>query len=164
METNVKDVTLLAEVQIQARVLVPVLAQLRKELGNEKAMSLIKAALRELYAEEYRRQAEEISGTPLEKVNAMNAEMARRRIGNLLEMEWIEKSVRSLKLNVTKCGYAEFFKSINECELGAVMSCERDMHVVNAAGKGMRLLRKGTIMEGADCCDFHYIVDDTSGP
>jgi threonine dehydrogenase-like Zn-dependent dehydrogenase len=42
-----------------------------------------------------------------------------------------------------KMCYAEFFRSINECELGVIMACERDLHVVNAVGKGIRFLRKG---------------------
>jgi hypothetical protein len=161
METDLDNVSLLAEVHFQMQVIKPVVEKLRKEFGEEKAIQLIRETLHEYYKKLYMDQAASIKGSTLEKWEGMNAEMRRRRGDNcVLNVEVVEQNKRSVKLKVTKCGYAEFFKSIGEPELGVIMGCDRDHHVVNAAGHGLIFNRKHTIMEGADHCDFNYIFVD----
>jgi predicted nucleic-acid-binding Zn-ribbon protein len=158
METNIQNVSLLVEVQLQMQVIQPILEKLRTELGKDRAMKVLCESLHDYYKNLYSEQSDSIKGTPVEKWAAMNEGMAKR--GGVLDIEVIKKDKNSLKLKVKKCGYAEFYKSIGEPELGYKMGCERDFHVVNAAGGGIELKRTQTIMEGADHCDFNYVFPE----
>jgi hypothetical protein len=61
-----------------------------------------------------------------------------------------------LAFNVTRCKYAELFRKLGEPELGAVMMCELDNHIAEAAGSEIELTRTQTLMQGATHCEFRY--------
>jgi hypothetical protein len=43
-------------------------------------------------------------------------------------------------------------------ELGTSLSCARDFALINGFNPNITLKRTKTLMEGADCCDFRYRV------
>ncbi len=56
---------------------------------------------------------------------------------------------------MTRCPYAEFFRALNEPELGAILMCEADIHLAEEiGGDDVEFSRTRTIMNGADYCDF----------
>jgi L-2-amino-thiazoline-4-carboxylic acid hydrolase len=57
---------------------------------------------------------------------------------------------------ITGYRYADFFRAVGEPELGAIMLCEGDFHMLEASGGEVELQRTQTIMKGAPYCDFRY--------
>ena len=156
METPVNaNISLLDEVKIQARVLVPVLRALRSELGAERANLLVINALREWSHEVFRRIGASMTGSAKEKWAAFNWE-ATARIGTDIETQMLRVEPDAMDFNVLGCRYADFFRELGEPELGAVLLCEGDHHIVDAVGPDVQLTRTQTIMKGASYCDFRY--------
>ena len=61
-----------------------------------------------------------------------------------------------LDFNVTRCRYAEMYKALGMEEYGAVLSCNRDLAVIDGFDNRVELERAQTIMSGASCCTFRY--------
>ncbi len=156
--TDVADgLSLLDRVKIQADVLLPVLRRLRSELGAERARALVADALRDWQRSVHERIAAETPGAEgWTKLGAMTAAKM-PAIGDAVAIEWGTVDLpNAMEFKITRCAFAEFFRGLGEPELGALLTCEGDMHEVAAAGGGIELIRTQTIMQGADSCDFRY--------
>jgi L-2-amino-thiazoline-4-carboxylic acid hydrolase len=51
---------------------------------------------------------------------------------------------------------AEFFRTLGEPELGALLICETDFDIATAGGGEVSFTRDQTIMQGASSCTFRY--------
>jgi hypothetical protein len=78
------------------------------------------------------------------------------RKGNALEIEILEQDEEHYNFNVTRCRYAEMYRSLGLGELGAVLSCNRDYSLVEGFNPEIQLERAQTIMKGAPTCTFRY--------
>ena len=137
------DISLLDEVKIQARVLIPVLRALRAELGEDKANRLVRTALRDWSRQLVEELGSRLPGRPREKwETARNALYP--RIGDDIDIEMLRQEPDAIEFNVT------------EPELGAVLLCETDFHRAELGSPEVELHRSQTIMEGARTCDFRY--------
>ena len=76
--------------------------------------------------------------------------------GGALEMDVLEESADRLDFNVTRCRYAELYRSLGLADLGANLSCCRDFALVEGFNPEIELTRTQTIMEGAPFCDFRF--------
>jgi len=68
----------------------------------------------------------------------------------------LEQEPDAMEFDVTGCRYADFFRQLGEPELGAVLLCETDDHMVQVGEPEVELTRTQTIMKGASHCDFRY--------
>ena len=150
-----EDISLLDQAKIQAQVLVPVLKALRKEIGEKRANEIVSGALREWSRQMFLEVGARRPGTPKERWATLNAESI-PRIGTDVEFEMLEQGPEAMEFNVTGCRYAEFFRALGEPELGAVLLCEADFHMVEVGNGEVELTRTQTIMKGAKYCDFRY--------
>ena len=57
---------------------------------------------------------------------------------------------------MTHCRFAEFFRALDEPELGALLICEADVDIASAGDGAVSLDRAQTIMRGAPSCTFRY--------
>jgi hypothetical protein len=151
----------LDELTLQARVLVPILAELRKEIGNERAIGIVGTAFRRHYRKEWAAKAATVEGSPLEKFKAVLA-MMRPRLNGLLDVEILKNDEAERIIKVTRCEFAELFKRLGEPELGKLMACELDFDLAEIAGESLEFRRTCTLMEGADHCDGHYLFKTSS--
>ena len=78
------------------------------------------------------------------------------RKGDALQIEVLEQTEDRYSFDVTRCRYAEMYRSLGLAELGAVLSCNRDFSLVEGFNPEIRLTRDQTIMQGAACCTFRY--------
>lgn len=146
---------LLEEVKLQARVLLPVLRALREKLGREAADALVGAALREWSRELHRRIGAEKGGGPRQQWEALWADL-RPRIGGAVERDMLTDTAEVRDYNVTRCAYAEFFRSLGEPELGRFLLCDLDFDLAEVGAPEVEFRRTQTIMSGAPYCDFRY--------
>jgi predicted ArsR family transcriptional regulator len=149
------NVSFLDRARIQAQVLVPVMRALRAELGREKADALVKQALsdwsRQLFAEIGR----SVDGSGRRRWAKMQGAL------NGISQAGVDatapaKDAQRLEFDVTRCSYAEFFRALDEPELGALLMCSTDFDIAATSEGEVTLERGQTIMQGAPSCTFRY--------
>jgi hypothetical protein len=70
----------------------------------------------------------------------------------------VKNTSDAFEANVVGCRYAEFYKALGEPELGFLLLCSADFPMVEGFGGDVGLTRTQTIMQGADHCDFRYML------
>jgi L-2-amino-thiazoline-4-carboxylic acid hydrolase len=148
-------VSLLDKTRMQAQVLLPVLRALRAELGNEKANAIVKKALRHWSKQLFATIGERIDGSPRRRwatINSVFSELS----GKEVEFNILRHDEEALDIDVTRCRFAEFFRSLGEPELGALLICEADFDIASVGEGEVSLERAQTMMGGAPSCTFRY--------
>jgi hypothetical protein len=148
------SVSVLEQAKIQAQVLIPLIKALQAELGEARANGLVRKALADIY----RRYGEEFwkkkNETNLGKAIASAFTTYAR--DDALDYRVREQSENAFEIDVTRCRYAEFYKTLGEPELGFLLVCSADFDTAAGFGGDVKLTRTQTIMQGASHCDFRY--------
>lgn len=141
--------TLLERTKIQAEVLVPLVRAMEDEIGRERAHRLVRQAL---------------GGRVRDSIRAATAPGAARgtvewalrisKAGDAQDHLRLEGAADEINVDVTRCGYAEFFDELDEPDLDFLLVCSLDYDI--AEGAGVTLERSQTIMQGSDHCDFRF--------
>ena len=148
-------ISMLDKTRIQAQVLVPLMRALRAELGKAKADTIVRAALRDWSKQLFAAIASDIEGSPRRKWATMQGafnDVTQREV----TFDILRKDEEALDIDVTSCRFADFFRALGEPELGALLVCQGDVDIAEAAGGNVSLERAQTIMQGAPCCTFRY--------
>ena len=149
------SIPVIQQAKIQAQVLVPLVKALQAELGEQRANSLVRKALGDLYrriGEEFGRSKDETSlGTTMASAFATYAR------DDALDYRVVEQSQDAFEFDVVRCRYAEFYKELGEPELGFLLVCSADFPVAEGVDPDIKLTRTQTIMQGASHCDFRYM-------
>jgi hypothetical protein len=160
--TNVLDgylvdpkVSLLDKTRIQAQVLVPILRALRAEFGKGQADAIVKQALRDWSQQLFAAIGDGIEGSPRRKWATMQGALGDVTLSEI-EFETRRRDEEALEFDVTRCRFAEFFRALDEPDLGALLICATDFDIVSASDGAVSLDRAQTIMQGAPSCTFRY--------
>ena len=147
-------ISVIQQAKIQAQVLVPLVKALQAELGHERANSLVRKTLGDLY----RHYGEEFWQAKNENDlgQFMASAFATYASEDALDYKVIEQSHDAFAIDVTKCRYAEFYQELGEPELGFLLVCGADFTTAEGFGPDVELTRTQTIMQGAGHCDFRY--------
>ena len=155
---SVKPLPILEKRKIQAEVLGPVFREMVEQVGSEKAASILKEAIRMAAIEEgkhFRKKAD----ASLSSMDQFVELMELWKAGGALEMEVLQQSDTLFDFNVNRCRYAEMYREMGLQEIGHLLSCNRDSSFCEGFDPNLKLVRKQTLMEGADCCTFRYTLD-----
>ncbi len=147
-------ITILEQRQIEANVLVPLIKAFQAEFGVEQTNAVARRVITELA----RKHGESIAaaqgeGNPIER---LASGLSRFSTNGELETEEVEHTQDTYAYNVTRCGYAEFYKKMGVPELGFLLSCSRDFALTEGMSPDLQLMRTQTIMQGASHCDFRF--------
>jgi hypothetical protein len=149
------QLSLLDKTRFQAQVLVPVVRALRAELGRDKADALARQALREWSRRLFADIADGIEGSPRGKWASLQKVFGEVS-GREVDYAVLRRDEEALDIDVTRCRFADFFRALDEPELGALLICAADFDIA-AVGEGeVSLARRQTIMQGAPSCTFRY--------
>ena len=147
-------IPVLEQAKIQAQVLVPLIKALQAELGEERANSLVRKSLGDVYRrlgeQWWQTKASEHLG---EKMASAFAAFAK---GDAIDYSVRTQSADTYEIDVTGCRYAQFYKELGEPELGFLLVCGLDFPFAEGFGPDIELTRTQTIMQGASHCDFRY--------
>jgi L-2-amino-thiazoline-4-carboxylic acid hydrolase len=150
------DIPLIEQVKIQAQVLVPLFKVLQAELGEERASTIVRKALGDLYRKYgekwWRAQGSRNLGEKMASAFEMFA------VGDALDYEVVKQDLDAFEVNVTECRYARFYNEIGVPELGFLLTCSADFSMTEGFGADVQLTRTQTIMQGASHCDFRYVL------
>ena len=146
------NITHLERRKIEAGVLIPMVQAFQRAIGKDKANEIAREVIVELAKKDGEQWAKQFGDdlAAMQKVSGVWA------AGGSLEIEPVGKSEQKLDFNVTRCGYAEFFKELGLPELGYLFHCSRDFAMVKGFNPDLKLKRTQTIMEGASHCDFRF--------
>ena len=150
------SIPVIEQAKIQAKALVPLIKTLQAELGEERANSLVRKSLGELYRSYGERWWRGRGSQDLG--SNMAAAFDGFAAGDALDYDVIKQTPDAYEVNVTGCRYAEFYKKLGVPELGFLLACSSDFPMVEGYGAGVQLKRTQTIMQGASHCDFRYAL------
>ncbi|HSG26921.1 MAG TPA: L-2-amino-thiazoline-4-carboxylic acid hydrolase, partial [Candidatus Krumholzibacterium sp.] len=134
-----------------------ILRHLKKDIGEERLLELLKKAS---YADNVD-LGRRLSG----RIKDMNTFAApfrndKQGIGRTLVCEIIEDNEKAFEMKITRCLTEEVFREADACDLGYACVCHADYGLPEGLGMGMRLIRSKTLMEGHDCCNHRYVLED----
>jgi hypothetical protein len=150
------DIPLIEQVKIQAQVLVPLVKTLQAELGEERANTIVRKALGDLYRKVGEKWWQTQGARNLGE--NMASAFARFAAGDALDYEVVKQAPDAFELNVTGCRYARFYQEMGAPELGFLLTCGADFLLAQGYGADVQLTRTQTIMQGASHCDFRYAL------
>jgi L-2-amino-thiazoline-4-carboxylic acid hydrolase len=147
-------ISVIEQAKIQAQVLVPLVKALQAELGKERANTLVREALGDVYRrlgeQWWRAQDSKHIGENMASAFAAFAK------GDAVDYSVRAQSQDAYEIDVTGCRYAQFYQELGEPELGFLLVCSLDFPFAEGCGPDMKLTRTQTIMQGANHCDFRY--------
>lgn len=152
MRENYTDVPLLQQREIEMRVLGPVVRAFAEEFGEERTYDLVRKTMQDISRRLGREKS--IGGAGLK--NLKEKCISRWNEGGALEVNMKEDSDTVLAFDVTRCDFADLYKELGFGDIGALISCDRDAAFLEGFDPELELLRKKTLMEGEDLCDFCY--------
>jgi hypothetical protein len=159
---------MLDQIKSQAQVVISLLRAFREELGAERANRIAWKALEGWRVGIVRELA---SALPEQRSNVdrfrVYNESVLPLIGDAIDIKWLQgqaafeegKTPARLEFDITGCRFAQFFRALGEPELGFALLCSMDNTAAEEVGKGdVEFKRTQTTMQGADHCDFRYVL------
>ena len=139
--------------EVEARLLAPLVDALGEEFGRERVVAVLRDAIIGIARAQGAQLAQGMGGDSLDEFAASLKFWTQ---DNALEIDVLAQDGERFDFNVTRCRYAELYRSLGIPELGAVLSCNRDWALIQGFNDDIQLERTQTIMEGAAYCDFRY--------
>jgi len=138
------EISAVDALKIQARAVGPIVRALEERIGKEEAHKLVRDAIAGAWADHVEKSFSK-NETP------QNAKMP-------FNNDWIiaKDTSSEYSYKMVKCDAAEYFRSIGEEEVGALLSCGVDYEVEKRRLPDWTFSRTQTLMMGADHCNFCY--------
>jgi len=140
---------------IEAGVVVPLITEVAQRLGWEETRSILQEVNQREAFQRGRNLAIDLGRNGIEELVDVVAAWGR---DCAWQMDVLEKTGTTYFFNVTKCPYHEKYKELGVEEFGMEFSCCREKYFAKGFNPDLRLVRKKTIMGGADHCDFRYYL------
>ena len=155
---NGPGLTLLAQREVEAKIVGPIVRGFVAELGPDRALEIVREVVAGLARD---RGAELARAVGEASLAAFAADIDRWREGGSLEIEFLDRGPDRLDFNVTRCRYAEMYRALGLADLGGSLSCQRDFALIEGFNPSIQLSRTQTLMEGATHCDFRFRTPET---
>jgi predicted ArsR family transcriptional regulator len=139
--------------KIEGRVLIPFIEACRERFGDAATRELVVATIRRLATEDGTRWGE-AHGRSLAALKTVVEQVWAG--GGSLDVEVVAAADDRLDFNVTRCAYAEFYRSLGLADLGYLIHCARDHAMIDGFNPDLDLARTQTVMQGATHCDFRF--------
>ena len=150
------QISLLERREIEARIVGPLIRAFAAEFGETRTLEIVRAVIVSLAKKAGESLADHTEDHAL---SAFAQTLDLWKEGGALELEILEQTDDRLSFNVTRCRYAELYRSLGLDDLGASLSCQRDAALASGFNPSITLERTQTIMEGAAFCDFRFRID-----
>ena len=139
--------------EIEARILAPLIEAMGDAFGREAVLQVARDTIVRIAREQGALLASEVGGDDLA---AFERTLPAWTKDDALRIEVVARDDEQFGFNVTRCRYAELYRTLGIPELGALLSCNRDYALIEGFNPEVELTRTQTIMQGATHCDFRY--------
>jgi len=130
---------------------------LKKEMGEEKSIEFIKDMTEKDMFEYGKSQAEQSGDNSFK---GFIDQFKSPRFDDLLTMEIIEDTEKVFEIKVTECIWAETFLKREAGDIGFASVCHGDYYWPKGYNSKMKMVRDKTLMQGYECCNHRYIVEE----
>ncbi len=136
---------------------IPCLQRLADEIGRNKLIEMLKRLTSEAVAKSVKKSIENLPNNDFSTYVALSKERRNRFVEHVLTAEVLEETDRDVRTNITECLWAETFREAEAADIGYAAICYPDFASASAFNPKIKLVRTKTLMQGYDCCNFHYI-------
>jgi len=144
---------------IEAEIMDRMRAELASELGEDRALALLRRASQAAARDAGAAFARTAPGGP--SLAHFQSILERWREGNALDIEDVRLTDRELTFSITRCEYVAAYRALG---LGPAMtdavSCCRDYGFIEGYSPRLSLERKETIAAGHPACRFRFVWKD----
>ena len=140
--------SILYAIKMQSKMVIPIVRELEKEIGKERAHALVGRAIAGAYVDYRKLRGFEANSHPRVKQEGEDVFPAEREV--------IDDAGESYGYNITGSLFAEYFRSIGEPEIGALMTCGVDFAPEDLVRPNWEFERTETRMQAASYCDFRW--------
>ena len=146
---------ILTQRRIEAAFAQGIYDEMKAELGDATAKRILTNAVIKLAKQTAAEMAKDApDGQP--SLDSFRGIQPRWTAEDALRIDVVKSTDQEFHFNVTRCRYAEMYRSMGLAELGAVLSCNRDGAFCEGYSPHLKLQRTQTLMGGATHCDFRY--------
>lgn len=150
---RLNEIGVLKRREIEARIVGPLLDALGCEFGRERVLAVARDVITRIAREQGDQLAAAVGGRTLAHF-AGSLDLWKK--DDALRIDVLERTDDRFAFNVTRCRYAELYRALGIPELGALLSCNRDVSLIEGFNPDVELTRTQTIMQGAPLCDFRF--------
>jgi predicted ArsR family transcriptional regulator len=152
-EKQLNELGVLKRREIEARIVAPLLEALGREFGRERVLEVARGVIEEVARTQGTALAEGLGGNSVPHF-ARSLQMWKK--DDALQVDVLEENEEKFSFNVTRCRFAEMYEALGIPELGALLSCNRDLALIGGFNGDIALTRTQTILGGASHCDFRF--------
>jgi len=150
---TLNSIGILKRREIEARMLAPIIEALSQKFDRTEVIETVRDTIISIAQQQGARLADEFGGCSLAHFEETLQYWTK---DDALRIDVVSRTADEFGFNVTRCRYAELYRSLGIPELGAVLSCNRDYALIEGFNSDVTLTRTQTIMQGATHCDFRY--------
>jgi len=153
------EIGILARRRIEAGIIAPIYEEMRRQVGEEMAQSILDTAIRKAAIKAGKDFAAKTpGGTTLRTFQELQDLWTQ---DDALVIEVTRATDEEFHYNVKRCRYAETYREMGLGHIGHLLSCNRDGVFCTGYDPRITLERTQTVMEGASHCDFKYRFHET---
>ena len=157
------EIPTLTKRRLQAQVIGAIYAEMLAQIGEDKAVAILDAAIRKAAIAEGREFAASEPGGATSMASFIKL-YELWTADSALEMKVLHADDERFDFDIVRCRYAETYREMGLGKIGHLLSCNRDGTFCQGYDPRITLERKQTIMEGASCCTFRYRYNPPQDP
>jgi hypothetical protein len=152
-DEELNEIGVLKRREIEARLLAPIVDALGEKFGRQAVLQVIQDVVTGIARRQGRELATRLGRNDLQTYAGSVEPWSRN---DALQLRILDQNESVLNFDVTKCRYAELYRSLGIEELGTILSCDRDATFIEGFNREISLERKHTILKGSSACDFRF--------
>jgi hypothetical protein len=152
-DVELNEIGVLKRREIEARLLAPIVDALGDKFGRQEVLEVVRHVVTGIARRQGRELATRLGRNDLQAFGASVEPWSRN---DALQLRILDQNDSVLNFDVTKCRYAELYRSLGIEELGSILSCGRDATFIEGFNGEITLERKHTILQGSSACDFRF--------
>jgi len=152
-DEELNEIGVLKRREIEARLLAPIVDELGTRFGRQAVLEAVRSVVTGIARRQGRELAVRLGGNDLEAYGGSLEPWTRN---DALQLHVLDQNKTALNFDVTRCRYAELYRSLGIEELGSILSCDRDATFIEGFNSEIALERKHTILQGSPACDFRF--------
>jgi hypothetical protein len=152
-DIELNEIGVLKRREIEARLLAPIVDALGDKFGRQEVLEVVRNVVTGIARRQGRELATRLGKNDLQAYGKSVEPWTRN---DALQLRILDQNENVLNFDVTKCRYAELYRSLGIEELGSILSCNRDATFIEGFNGEIALERKHTILQGFSACDFRY--------
>jgi hypothetical protein len=152
-DVDLNEIGVLKRREIEARLLAPIVDALGDKFGRQEVLEVVRNVVTGIARQQGRELANRLGRNDLQAFGTSVEPWSRN---DALQLRILDQNESVLNFDVTKCRYAELYRSLGIEELGSILSCGRDATFIEGFNGEISLERKHTILQGSSACDFRF--------